>query len=169
VRRLLLSVFLAMSAQGETGRVEIVVRDAVTGQALPGVPVTLTLKPFGEPNGPSSTVVTDPRGVALFSGLANGTYAPSVTEPYRAASTPGFLLIDPGERQRVDVRVQRLSTVSVRVLDPEATPVHDAVVRLANMGYVDGRRVLTTGLQLVRDSGSDVFRVPRVLPGRGRA
>jgi len=154
VRLLLLSVFLAMLAQGETGQVEIVVRHALTGETLPGVPVTLTLKPFGEPNGPSSTVVTDPRGVAVFSGLANGTYAPSVTEPYRAAYTLGFLVLDPGERPRIDVRVQRLSTISVRVLDPDAKPVKDAVVRLAYIGYVDGRRELMTGLQLIRDTES---------------
>ena len=74
MRSLVLSVLFGIFAQGETGRVEVVVRDATTKQLLVGIPITLTYKFPNEPSGFSSTVLTDPRGVAQFPGVVTGRY-----------------------------------------------------------------------------------------------
>src|SRR5262245_48833712 len=108
----------------------------MTGDVLPGVPVTLTFKFPTEPAGPASTLLTDPRGVAVFSGLAAGSYVPSFGKGYRPSTTISYLLIDSGDRKRLELSVRRVATVSVRVLDWNGRPIKDALVRLLAITYL---------------------------------
>src|SRR5215510_10555609 len=99
--------------QGNTGRLEIIVRDATTREGVPGVPGTVTFKFPTEPAGPSTTFLTDPRGVALFPGLGTGNYVMKLGEEYRALPFRDYIWIDPGDQKRVEIPVNRTVKVSV--------------------------------------------------------
>jgi len=163
VRVLLLSVFLGIFVQGETGRVEVVVRDSVTTELLVGFPVTLTYKFPNEPAGLSSTVFTDPRGMALFSGLVTGRYLITSESFATLRTEDSIVVIDPGDRKRVDIGVTPLATVTVRVVDTDGKPIRDALVQLPTVTWVDGRRLLREFPRMSHENGEEgVFRILQV-------
>src|SRR5688572_32741721 len=114
---------LLVAQQSTTGRVEILVRDASTREVLPGVPVTLTFKFPTEPAGPSTSLLTDPRGLAVFSGLATGNYIIKFGDGFKPLPFTEYVWIDAGDQKRVDVVVNRIAIVRVRVLDQNGAPL----------------------------------------------
>src|SRR5688572_11267498 len=163
MRFLVLSALLTILAQGETGRVEVVVRDAMTKELLVGIPVTLTYKFPNEPAGLSSTVLTDPRGVAQFSGVVTGRYLITSETFVSLRTEDSIVVLDPGERKRVEIAVKPLATVTARVVDTDGKPIEDALVRLPTVVWADGRRVLREASRLFHESGErGVFRIGNV-------
>jgi hypothetical protein len=178
VRLFLLSLILLASSspsrsfllalQGNTARIEIVLRDAATREAVPGVPVTVTLKYPLEPAGPSTTLLTDPRGIAVFSGLTAAPYLIKLGESYRTSGFNDFILLEPGDQKQFEILVNRTANVSVRLVDPDGNPIKDALVRLPSIGYVNGRRALGFGGDVAashNNDGNGVFRIGPVSSG----
>ena len=136
-----------------TGRLDIVVRDANTREGVSGVPVTLTLRVPNEPAGLSSTVFTDPRGLATFSALGAGSYAIRLGEGFQAqgGSLPAFVAVDAATPRKLEISVKRIATVSGRIVNRDGGPSADANVALLSMAYVDGRQTL----RVLRNATSD--------------
>jgi hypothetical protein len=139
----LLAGLLVMALQqGATGRVEIMVRDANTREGVPGVPVTLTFKFPTEPAGPSTTLLTDPRGLAAFSALGAGNYIIKLGDAFRPLPFTEYIWVDAGDQKRVELAVNRIANVSVRVLDQNGEPIKNALVTLPSLAYINGRPTL---------------------------
>jgi hypothetical protein len=157
---------IVLAVQGNTARIEILIRDAATRDAVPGVPVIVTLKYPLEPAGPSTTLLTDPRGIAVFSGLTAAPYLIRLGESYKPNGFNDFILLEPGDRKQFEILVNRTASVSVRLLDPDGNPIKNALVRLASTGYVNGRRALLfNGLGFSNNDGNGVFRTGPVSSG----
>ena len=141
--RVLVATLLMLTLQS-TGRLDIVVRDANTREGVSGVPVTLTLRVPNEPAGLSSTVFTDPRGLAIFSALGVGSYAIRLGEGFQAqgGSLPAFVTVDAVTPRQLEISVKRIATVSGRIVNRDGGPSADANVALLSMAYVDGRQAL---------------------------
>ncbi len=92
----LFGIFLLLAVQqNRSPRVSWCV-DTNTREAVPGVPVTLTLKFPTEPEGPSTTIVTDPRGLATFTALSAGSYIMKISaERLEVGALPTYALVDP--------------------------------------------------------------------------
>jgi hypothetical protein len=167
LKALLLGTFgLLTIQQSTTGRVEIMVRDANTREGVPGVPVTLTFKFPNEPAGPSTTLVTDPRGLAVFSALGEGMYRIQLGEEFRPLPFTDYVLLDPGDQKRLDLEVNRIANVSVRVLDQNGQPLKNALVTLPSLNHVNGRRTLKEVQGIVHnDDGDGMYRLTGVPSG----
>jgi Carboxypeptidase regulatory-like domain len=139
---LLGTLILLTVQQSMTGRVEIMVRDANTREGVPGVPVTLTFKFPNQPAGPSTSLLTDPRGLAVFSALGEGMYTIKLGETFKPLPFTDYVLLDGGDQKRLELAVNRIANVSVRVLDQNAQPLKNALVTLPSLTYVNGRRTL---------------------------
>jgi hypothetical protein len=162
----IVALFLLFTTQSSTGRLEIIVRDAKTREGLPGVPVTVTFKYPTEPAGPSTTLVTDPRGIAVFSALGTGNYLMKLGEGYKPLPYTEYTFIDPGKEKRIEISVNRTASVSVRILDSSGVPVKDALVSLPALTYEEGRRTLREiPMMLHEHDGDGVFRVTNVPAG----
>ena len=150
--RVLVATLLMLTLQS-TGRLDIVVRDANTREGVSGVPVTLTLRVPNEPAGLSSTVFTDPRGLAIFSALGVGSYAIRLGEGFQAqgGSLPAFVTLDAVTTRKLEISVKRIATVSGRIVNRDGGPSADANVALLSMAYVDGRQAL----RILRNATSD--------------
>lgn len=166
-KALLLGTFALLSIQqSTTGRLEIIVHDANTREGVPGVPVTVTFKFPDEPAGPSTTLVTDPRGLAVFSALGEGMYRIKLGEEYRALPFTDYILLDPGDQKHLDLAVNRIANVSVRVLDQNGQPLKNALVTLPQLTYVNGRRTLRESQGIVHnDDGDGTYRLTGVPSG----
>jgi len=166
MKGVLLGVLTAMLVfQSEPGRLEVVVRDASSGESLVGVTVNLTLRESRLPVKPSFSAVTDRTGLVSFLALEPGEYALTL-ESYRPLKTIEHLWIESGERPHLDISVYRVANVTVRVLDAAGNPIKDALVQLPAIRYADGRRTLQEVEGVKHDKGSNgVFRILNVPPG----
>jgi len=167
LKTLLLGAFILLTVQqSTTGRVEILVRDANTNEGVPGVPVTLTLKVPDELASPSMTLLTDPRGLAAFPALGEGTYSINVGEEFRPLPFTDYLVLDPGGQKRLDLAVNRIGTMGVRVVDQNGQPLKNALVTLPSLNYVNGRRALKEVPGIVHnDDGDGTYRLTGVPSG----
>ena len=167
MKALLLGTLILLTIQqGTTGRVEIMVRDANTSEGVPGVPVTLTFQFPNETAGTSMTLVTDPRGLAVFSALGEGIYRVRLAEEFRPLPFTDYVLLDPGGQKRLDLAVSRIANVSVRVLDQNGQPLKNALVTLPSLTYVNGRRTLKEVQGIVHnDDGDGTYRLSGVPAG----
>jgi hypothetical protein len=140
LKSLVLTTFLLLAIfQGETARLEIVVRDSGTRDGVAGVPVTVTFKFPLEPAGVSSTLVTDPRGVAAFSGLSAGSYVIKLGDGFNSRAIPDYVLLDAGERRHIEIPVAQVARVTGTILGEDGVPYAAAIVSLLSIQYVDGR------------------------------
>src|SRR5215207_11773041 len=99
LKSLLLGSLLLLALKQNTGRVELTVRDANSGHGVPGVAVTLTFKLPNETAGQAITLVTDPRGLAMFPSLNPGSYVIKVAaEGLDTRSFTDYVLVDPGSQ-----------------------------------------------------------------------
>jgi hypothetical protein len=147
MRKLILIASLALiTPQTRNGTVEITVRDVRTRQPIPAVQVTLTLDPSYEPY-IVSPGFTDARGKASFNNLPYGVYELQVQhEGYSRPTSSGMALFLRAEDPELkpEVYLERVATISGRVLDPDGKPVADATVAAWSVGYRFGLRALVS-------------------------
>jgi hypothetical protein len=138
---MLFATLLMLTLQS-TGRVEITLRDVNTREAVPGVLITLTSRVPNEPAGLSTTLVTDPRGLATFAALSAGPYAIRIGEGFQAAPSSEYIVVDPGNPKRMEIFVKPIASLTGRVVYPNDAPSVAAVITLLSPAYENGRQVL---------------------------
>ena len=160
MRQLVLAIWVTfLPIQNDFGRLEVTVRDAGTRQGVVGVPVTLTASTGNEVRIPEATVLTDPRGVAVFPSLPLGTYfLKSDGTGYKPLSFTQYLFIEAGVRKTVEIPINQAAIVTGRVLDPAGKPLPGSTVYLLTTVYVGGRPALRSPGRLSETRADGSFR-----------
>lgn len=149
-----LDVVLARKADVEPVSVHGVVRDAVSGDPLPGVQVRFT-------QGREESV-TDEAGVYRFRGLKPGTYAFFVMRDGYGFHLEKGVVVKNGEATTRDVALRRAAVVHFRIIDAAGRPaVGRLVLAITPLGH-DGTNI---GTGITADNqGKATYS--RIVPGR---
>jgi len=166
----LLAVLAA--AQEPTGRIEGRVVNAVTGE--PVQRVNLTLRMTTSPEGSPRTAVSDAEGRFLFEGLPSGTYGllgqrtGFVIQTYESQppiSRPTLLRISAGQAVKgLEFKLVPQAVITGKVVNAEGEPVSRAMVRAAATGGARGSPPLLRGMATTNAAGE--FRIAGLPAGR---
>jgi uncharacterized surface anchored protein len=149
-----LDVVLTSVANPEPVRLRGVVRDAKTGDPLPGVQVRFTQG--------TTESVTDQTGTYRFRGLRPGTYALFVMLDGYGFHMEKGIVVEEGEATTRDVALKPAAVLHLRVTDAQGRPAVGQVV-FGIFGLDEGGTRVGTGVT-VDERGEATYR--RILPGR---
>ena len=115
------------------GDIQVIKKDANTGQPLAGATIHLWGDDLGEAHLIDMTEVTGANGVAYFRNLPPGTYVIQETQPphgYNLNNELQTVTLQSGQSIRKEIRNYRKDGLVIKKVDPDGKPIAGAVFEL---------------------------------------
>jgi hypothetical protein len=93
-------------------------------------------------------------------------YVMKLDASFKPLNFTNYILLEPSDQKRVDIAINRIANVIVRVLNQNGEPIENALVTLPSVTYMNGQRTLREPSGIVHNyDGDGIYRLTGVPSG----